>query len=544
MKIAIGQVNTTIGDFVANLNKMISFTERAEKRGADLIVFPEQVTTGYPPRDLLESPRFIDRNLEILESLATRTRDISIICGFVGRNEKEEGKPLFNGAAFLHKGKIAAIQKKRLLPEYDIFDEARYFEPGDKTGIIEFNGMRLGMLICEDVWRNVPIGGRKLYQCDPVGDLKEKGCDLVIHINASPYWQGKVQKRREILKNLAQDLEAYVVHCNMVGGNDELIFDGASSVIGPDGQFLLRATRFREDVRVVELKKGKRNLAKQIEGEDEEVIAAIELGILDYFTKCRFRKAVIGLSGGLDSAVAGFLATRALGRENMLGVIMPSRYTSLESMEDAKGLADHLGIETIVLPIDHLYSEFLNILKEPFEEMEPDLTEENIQARIRGNLLMALSNKFKALMINTGNKSELAVGYCTLYGDLAGGLAVISDLPKTQVFRLARYINREEEIIPERIITKPPSAELRDNQKDEDSLPPYEMLDAILKAYIEEGQDLGQIVQQGFPTDVVREVLEKVDHSEFKRRQAPIGLKVTHKAFGTGRRIPIAQRWR
>ena len=541
MKVAIAQINTTVGDFDGNLAKILDRIRWAEKGGADLVVFPEMAITGYPPNDLLEHPYFILNNVETLEKVARKVgKDIGVIVGHVSINESSTGKGLFNSAAFIHDGRVEYIQNKTLLPTYDVFDEARYFEPGDKHDVVTFKGHTFGITVCEDIWYNAELSGRRLYNVDPIARLVEKGAEFIINISSSPFVVAKRRLRETLLANVARQYKIPIVYVNLVGGNDELIFDGRSMLISGEGRVVREGGAFVEDAFIVDLDHIAQIPKRQDLETIEEVYEALVLGVRDYVKKCGFLKAVIGLSGGIDSALVAAIAVDALGFENVMGIAMPTRFSSEESLTLAESLAKNLNIPLKTISIDGLYQNYLDLLKPEFGKRASDTTEENIQARLRGNILMAFSNKFHAMVLSTGNKSELAVGYCTLYGDMAGGLAVISDIPKTMVYEMSRYLNRESEVIPVGIIERPPSAELKPDQTDQDSLPPYDVLDEILKAYIEDRCSVSAIKEMGFDKAVVEDVVRRIDRSEYKRRQAPPGLKVTTKAFGRGRRCPIA----
>ena len=553
MKIAIAQINVTVGDFEGNSARIIKDIERAERSGAELVVFPEMAITGYPTRDLLEKPHFVSRNLGAVDKIAEKCRNIAAIVGFVSKNKSETGKGLFNSAAFICGGKIKFVQHKSLLPTYDVFDETRHFEPASSHKIFPYNGEKMGITICEDVWSGVNIEGRRLYHYDPIAKLAKAGAKTIINISASPFYVGKQGLRKELLSKTARKYKVPIIYVNAVGGNDELVFDGRSLVVNKSGKIAHECKGFEEDFYVTDTtipllcKEG----LGEVDSNTSDLYRALTLGLSDYVKKCGFRKAVLGLSGGIDSCVVAALAADAIGPENVTGIAMPSPYSSKESVTDAELLAKNLGIEFKVIPITDIYNSYLNIFSvnlrtyAPFDLAQGRLTNldtslENIQARIRGNILMAISNKTGALVLSTGNKSEVAVGYCTLYGDMAGGLSIISDVPKTFVYKLADYINRDGEIIPRSSILKPPSAELRPNQKDTDSLPPYDILDPILKLYIEGHLDEETIIKNGFDRKIVGELIRRIDGNEYKRRQAPPGLKVTSKSFGSGRRYPIA----
>ncbi len=543
MKIALAQINTTIGDIEGNGKKIHRAIEKAQLLDADLVVFPEMTTTSYRPRDLLEKESFVEENLQELEEVAGWSRDIGIVCGYVDRNHNGTGKRLFNAAAFLHKGRILFRQYKSLLPTYDVFDETRYFEPARQVDVLEFRGIAIGLLICEDVWNDKDLWKRRLYSIDPTDELIRKGARILVNISASPYSMGKRALRQRMLSEIARKHQRSLIYVNQVGGNDELLFDGASFAIDPEGRVVTQCRDFEEDMVVFDSEVLGGPVHPVSQGE-ASVFKALVMGTRDYAEKCGFSKAVLGLSGGIDSSLTGVIAVEALGKDNVLGVMMPSPYSSEGSVADAKRLAENLGIDYRMIPIGPIFQVYLDCLREIFKGRKHDVAEENIQARIRGNLLMAISNKFGYLVLNTGCKSEVAVGYCTLYGDMAGGLAVISDVPKTLVYRLTQYVNREKEIIPQEIIEKAPSAELRPNQRDEDSLPPYSVLDRVLKAYVEDDLSPQAIASLGYDLELVKEIIRKVDANEYKRRQAVPGLRVTSKAFGMGRRLPVAQKYR
>ena len=544
MKIALAQINTTIGDLRGNIGKIRKAVKAAEAAGADMVVFSEMTITGYPPRDLLERASFVNGNLCKLEEVAGMSERVGVVCGFVDRGEGGGGKALFNAGAVLDGGRIVFRQYKSLLPTYDVFDETRYFEPARERNIVDFRGRRIGLSICEDIWNDKDFWRQRRYEADPVEELVGKGADILINISGSPYSMGKYAIRRRMVGEVARKYGCPLVYVNQVGGNDELLFDGASFAVNRQGEVVSQCTDFEEDLVVFDTEDEGGAMHDVSKEEEESVFKALVMGIRDYTEKCGFRKVVLGLSGGIDSSITAVIACRALGQENVIGVMMPSPYSSEGSLRDGKKLAESLGISYRVIPISEIFSAYLGTLGEVFEGREMDVTEENIQARIRGNVLMAISNKFGYLVLTTGNKSETAVGYCTLYGDMAGGLAVISDVPKTLVYRLARYVNRDAEVIPKEVLEKAPSAELRPNQRDEDSLPPYAVLDEILKAYVDENLNPDEVVSLGYDADVVREIVRRIDANEFKRRQSVPGLRVTSRAFGMGRRLPIAQRYR
>jgi NAD+ synthetase len=540
MKIGFAQINPTVGDLSGNFEKIAAAYERLAAAGAELIVTPELALTGYPPQDLLFKSRFVPQNLEFLEKLQTRLRDAGLLVGFVDRNQGR-GKPFHNAAALLQPGAPIAKTHKSLLPTYDVFDEDRYFEPARGVAPLIFGNTKIGVTICEDIWteRYLP---RQLYDVEPVRSLVEQGAEIVLNLSASPFSLGKPGIRREMVATLARKHGRPICYCNVVGGNDQLVFDGNSFAVNARGELIAQLPGFRTAEEVVETEAPQ--LTQPARPDDmADLFEALSLGVRDYLTKCNFKSAVLGLSGGIDSAVVAAIAVNALGAENVLGASMPSPYSSRGSVGDALALARNLGIKCLQIPIGNAFTCFKAQLAEAFAGLPEDTTEENMQARLRGMTLMALSNKFGHLLLTTGNKSELAVGYCTLYGDMAGGLAVISDVPKTMIYALARWINREREIIPISTIEKPPSAELRPAQTDQDTLPPYDVLDEILRLYVEENMSAGDIVAHGFEEKTVRWVQRRVDLNEYKREQAAPGLKVTSRAFGVGRRMPIAQQY-
>jgi len=572
LRISLAQINPTVGDLAGNTEKILAYIERARELGVDLVVFPELVVPGYPPEDLLLKPDFVEANLACLERIAEQAQGITVVVGFVDRKDD-----IYNAAALLHDGRLAAVYHKIYLPNYGVFDENRYFQAGRRPLVFGLKGAVIGVNICEDIW----------YPAGPTEAQSLAGAQLVVNISASPYHAGKGLARERMLATRAADDVVIVAFCNLVGGQDELVFDGGSVIFDERGELVARARQFEEDLLVVDLnpqgvcrqrlhdpRRRKERAARRGEfevqridlaGEEssgkkllltprqearlehtEEIYRALVLGTRDYVHKNGFQQVVIGLSGGIDSSLTAAIAVDALGAENVTGVFMPSRYSSQASLEDARQLATNLGIRFLIVPIDQTFQAYLNMLAEPFSDTEPDVTEENIQARIRGNILMALSNKFGWLVLTTGNKSELATGYCTLYGDMAGGFAVIKDVPKMLVYALAGHVNAQagRQIIPQRVFDKAPTAELRPDQKDEDSLGPYRVLDPILHAYVEEDRSLGEIVALGFDEDTVRRVIRMVDRAEYKRRQAPPGVKITPRAFGKDRRVPITNRYR
>jgi NAD+ synthase (glutamine-hydrolysing) len=544
MKIALGQLNPTVGDFPGNAARILDAAARARDRGADLIVFSELCLCGYLPQDLVERPAFLDRNLEELDCLAKKLT-LPAIVGYVARSGEATGKPAANAAALISGCKIVFQQHKMLLPTYDVFDESRYFQPARAQKAFMFGGQNLGITICEDIWNDKNFWATQLrYDRDPVAELVGQGTALLINLSASPYVLDKRNLRLEMLRSIARTHQRPIIYVNQVGGNDTLVFDGGSLAVMPDGRIAAQAKLFEEDLVLFDSATGTGDIHAQ--PQEEIVIAhqALVCGTRDYVRKCGFHKVVVGLSGGIDSAVVAAIAAAAVGPENVYGVSMPGPYSSEGSRTDAKQLAQNLGIEFIVLPIGDVFASYRADLAKVFAGKPEDVTEENLQARIRGNLLMALSNKYGALVLSTGNKSELAVGYCTLYGDMAGGLAVIADVPKTMVYEIAAVINRERELIPHATIEKPPSAELRPNQKDTDSLPPYDVLDRILKAYIEDLLSPEEIADRfSYDLSLVRAIAIKVDRNEYKRKQAAPGLKLTSRAFGFGRPFPLAQKF-
>ena len=541
MKIALGQINPTVGDFSGNAAKIIQFSQQARNSGAHLILFPELAVSGYPPLDLVERRSFVTRSRSTAEKIAAETQGIAVICGMVTPAQADSGKTVMNSAALLRDGRIDFVQSKMLLPTYDVFDESRNFAPAKSQQLFQFSGSQIALTICEDAWNDKRFWNRQLYGVDPVEELVRAGGNVVLNISASPFWLGKRELRRDMLASIARNQKVPVAMVNQVGGNDSLVFDGSSMVIGPDGQILAQAKSFEEDLIYFDSEKLTGDMHPQIAGEEASAYEALVLGTRDYVHKCGFQKAIIGLSGGIDSALTASIAVDALGHENVIGVGMPGPYSSEGSIEDARHLAQNLKIRFELLSINDIYQSARQTLSPVFAGLAPDVTEENIQSRARGMLLMALSNKLGALVLSTGNKSELAVGYCTLYGDMVGGLAVISDVPKTLVYRLAAYVNSRSKVIPEATIEKPPSAELRPDQKDSDSLPPYDVLDAILEDFVEESSSVDQIARvHNLDPDLVRRVIRMIERSEYKRQQAAPGIKISAKAFGYGRRFPIA----
>ncbi len=573
LRIGLCQINTTVGDIEGNTKKILGYMAKGKKMGADLLVFPEMAVTGYPPEDLLFMPKFIEANLKAIHKIARATSSITALVGFVDKNGD-----IFNAAALLHHGKLVDTYCKSFLPNYGVFDEDRYFQSGKENLIFTLQSTPVGPSICEDLW----------YPGDPIRtQALFGGAELIVNISSSPYHAGKVQFREKMISTRAQDNVAIVAYCNLVGGQDELVFDGGSLIFDQTGNLVARGKQFEEDLVLADLDMEavfrmrlhdpRIRREKQIEEEKAlkridlpnqipsrkkpallkrdskpldrlaEIYAALVLGTGDYIRKNGFQKVVIGLSGGIDSALTAAIAVDALGKQGVVGVAMPSPYSSKESIEDAKMLARNLDIQFLTIPIHEVFQSYLRTLSKTFNGLKSDETEENIQARIRGTILMALSNKFGWLVLNTGNKSEMSVGYCTLYGDMAGGYAVLKDVPKTLVYELTKFRNRKEgkdHLIPKRVCAKPPSAELRPSQKDEDSLPPYSVLDPILKAYVEEDKGLAEIAKMGLKEGMVKEVINMVDHNEYKRRQSPPGVKITHRALGKDRRLPITNKYR
>lgn len=554
MRLALAQINCTVGDLEGNCGKVLEYYEQARSSGADLVLFPELAVTGYPPEDLLLKPKFIQDNLDALNGLAARIGESTAVVGFVDRNRTG----IYNAAAIMRQGEIKGVYHKMHLPNYAVFDEKRYFRSGRKPFIFAFGPTLFGVNICEDIW----------YLDGPAKQQAASGARLICNINASPYYGGKMKIREEVVRAQALRYNLTLAYINLVGGQDELVFDGQSMVVTPDGDVIARAEAFREELLVVDVDipasaaRSRKRLVTVSEASPPErsdpinghlaepldlvaeVYEALRLGLKDYVTKNGFKKVLIGLSGGVDSALVAVLAADALGSENVVCVFMPSRYSSSVSDEDARRLAKNLGMRLIGIPIEDTYRSYLDMLRPAFEGLGEDITEENIQARIRGNILMAISNKFGWLVLTTGNKSEMSVGYATLYGDMAGGFAVIKDVPKTLVYRICRYRNSLSPVIPERTLTRAPSAELKPDQKDTDTLPDYEILDPILKGYVEEDKDLGSITQAGYVPEVVSRVVRMVDASEYKRRQAPPGIRITPKAFGKDRRMPITNKYK
>jgi NAD+ synthase (glutamine-hydrolysing) len=541
VKIGLGQINPTVGDFAGNAAKISDVSMRAKGAGAGLVLFPELSICGYPPRDLVERSSFVEHNRAAAEQIARDTRGIAVICGMVTAAEAGTGKSVMNSAALLNDGAIAFVQSKMLLPTYDVFDEMRNFAPASSQSLFPFFGKQIALTICEDAWNDKQFWNRRLYTVDPVETLLKAGGNFLLNISASPFWIGKRELRREMLAAMARNYKVPVAMVNQVGGNDSLIFDGSSMALDASGKVIAQCKSFEEDLVFFDSEKLTGEIHEQIAEGEPGVYAALVLGTRDYVHKCGFKQVIVGLSGGIDSALTATIAADAVGPGNVIGVGMPGPYSSQGSIEDARTLARNLGIRFELFCITDIFENYRKTLKEVFSGYREDETEENIQSRARGTLLMALSNKFGAIVLSTGNKSELGVGYCTLYGDMAGGLGVISDVPKTLVYRLSRYVNSQRAVIPEATLEKPPSAELRPGQKDSDSLPPYEVLDTILEEYIEDSRPAEEIsTTHELDLDMVRKMIRMVNGSEYKRQQAAPGLKISAKAFGTGRRFPIA----
>ena len=551
MKIAIAQLNPTVGDLDGNSQQIMARAKQAVNQGARLLLTPELSLCGYPPRDLLLDPSFVAAIAQALEKLAQALPStLAVLVGTVEPNpaaDVQGGKPLFNSVAWLERGQIQQVFHKRLLPTYDVFDEDRYFESADRPNLFTLEGFRIGVTICEDLWNDEEFWGRRLYEMNPVLELVQQSVDVIVNLSASPFCVGKQQVREAMLQHSARRHHQPMIYVNQVGGNDDLIFDGRSLVLNRQGDVIAQGRAFEPDLFCVLFNPDKADLlpgpmAPDVREDNAEIWAALVLGVRDYARKCGFTQAVLGLSGGIDSALVAAIAATALGPENVLGVLMPSPYSSDHSITDAQTLATNLGIASETIPIANLMQAYDQSLRPLFMGTAPGVAEENIQARIRGNLLMAIANKFDRLLISTGNKSEIAVGYCTLYGDMSGGLAAIADVPKTRVYRLSTWLNSKSELIPPHILTKPPSAELKPNQVDQDALPPYEVLDAILTGLIDQHQSYTQLVATGHDPEIVNRVIQLVQRAEFKRRQSPPGLKITDRAFGTGWRMPIAAR--
>jgi NAD+ synthetase len=544
VKIALAQIDPTVADFRGNTARILQNVRRAEQRGADLVVFPELCVCGYPTGDFVEKPSFIRLAQAAAEEIAreaTAGKSISVICGTLVPSPPGAGKRVSNAAVLMQNGEITFTQRKMLLPYYDVFDEQRYFAPAEQQEVVRIGNERVALTICEDAWNDKGYWKQRLYKMDPVEEQVRQGATMILNISASPFWQGKREQRCEMLAAAARHHKLPILMVNQVGGNDSLIFDGTSLALNGRGETIAQGRSFAEDLVMVDMATGSGDMHRTVEGDEAATYEALVVGTRDYIRKCGFSQALIGLSGGIDSALVAAIAVDALGKENVLGIGMPSPYSSSGSIEDSRALAANLGIRFEIIPIDGIFNQFTEALAPMFAGREPDLTEENIQSRIRGALLMALSNKLGPLVLTTGNKSEMAVGYCTLYGDMVGALAVIGDLLKTRVYALARYVNRECEIIPRAIIEKPPSAELRPGQLDTDSLPPYEILDPLVEAFVERYMPMQAIADQlGLDLALVQKVVKLIEQSEYKRQQAAPVLKVTAKSFGSGRRFPIA----
>ena len=538
MKIGFAQINTTVGDIPGNCERILRAYHALEREGADIILTPELAITGYPPQDLLFKSRFVPENLLALERLHAAVNTAALVTGFIAPNSSEHGRPFRNAAAVLEKNQPLRVVHKTLLPTYDVFDEARYFEPGTDFAPVIIQGRKCGVTICEDIWTREYLP-RSLYLHSPVVRLVTAGAEAILNLSASPFQIGKPAQRHEMIRGLAAKFGVPFFYCNSVGGNDQLVFDGNSLAIAATGAVTWQGHSFAEDIALATTE----TTSFALRPDMADLAAALALGLRDYMAKCGFTTCVLGLSGGIDSAVTAAIAVEAISQENVTGVAMPSQFSSPHSVDDALALAANLGIRCLTLPIQDSFEAFKHQMREAFAGRAEDLTEENMQARLRGLTLMSLSNKFGHLLLTTGNKSELAVGYCTLYGDMCGGLAIISDVPKTMVYDLARFLNRDREIIPVRTIEKPPSAELRPDQTDQDTLPPYDLLDEILRLYVEENLSSSDIIARGFDAQTVRWIIRRVDLNEYNREQAAPGLKVTGRAFGMGRRMPIAQKF-
>ncbi|MFH1241945.1 MAG: NAD+ synthase [Pseudomonadota bacterium] len=540
MKIAVCQINPIIADFEYNISLILHATKEARESGCALAVFPEMSLLGYPARDLLERPALVTENLKQLERLSSQVSGISVLCGFADRNPLNTGRPLISSAALIRDGQVISRGEKRFLPAYGVLEERRYFEPSVGGLTFELGGKRWATL-CGEILNGADLSGVRKYGEGLISELLRSGIEILINISASPYILNKEAQRLRLLGLLSKECDISVIYCNQVGGNDELLFDGSSMVVDRDGRLICLGRLFESDIFIWDTGKTYEEIRDPWLAEEEVVLKALIMGTRDYISKCGFRSALLGLSGGIDSSLVAFIAREALGAHNVMGVSIPSPYTSEMSKEYARQLAENLGIRFEEIPISSIFDKYREALAQLFKNLQEGEAEENIQARIRGNLLMALSNKFDALLLSTGNKSELAVGYCTLYGDMSGGLAVISDVPKTLCYRLVRYINKDKEIIPQGIISRPPSAELKPEQKDQDVLPPYDVLDDILKAIVEENLGMDEIVARGHDPAVIKDVMHRLAFNEYKRRQAPTGLRITTKAFGYDRVYPIAR---
>jgi len=552
MKIALIQVNPHIGSFSYNCGKIVQAAAKARESGCELIIFPELAVSGYPPQDLLERHSFIEEHELALNRLIKKITGIGVVLGAITRNEAATGKPLHNSCILFENGGVLAMTHKQLLPSYDVFDEARYFEPGPaESSNVTYKGLNIALTVCEDIWNDKDNSPRQLYATDPISEAMSSAStkvDLIINLSASPFRLGKAELKNRIFSAICRKYQTPLLYVNQVGGQDSLLFDGGCLAFNGNGELVSTSNRFKEEMTVIDTDKLNKPAPKapspEIKDEIPDLFEALVMGARDYVRKCGFEKCVIGLSGGVDSALTAAIACAALGKENVMGIAMPSPYSSEESIADARELAANLGIELKIIPITFIFQAQLKTLKPVIGELDHDITEQNLQARIRGSILMAISNKFGSMLLSTGNKSEMAVGYCTLYGDMSGGLAVIADVPKLMVYSLARYVNREGNLIPNRTIDKPPSAELAPEQLDQDDLPPYEILDPILSAWLEEDRSVAEIIKMGYDPDTVKDVVRRIKISEYKRKQAPPGLKVTSKAFGYGRRYPTAEDYR
>jgi NAD+ synthase (glutamine-hydrolysing) len=543
MRVLVAQLDQTIGDFSGNVKKIIQALKQAQKESIEVVLFAEMSLCAYPPEDLVLHDAFVTACEDALQEVLPHTKGLMAVVGLVRRNLAQGEKSLLNSAAIIQDGKLVGFHDKALLPTYDVFDERRYFEPGTEFKAWEWKGKKIGVLICEDIWQHAGYIGYTRYACDPVLEMEKLKIDLLLNMSASPYQFQKPDVRIKVCQKAAKTLNCPVILCAQVGGNDQIVFDGYSVYVGQSGQLCQLAKGFEEDLMVVDLKAAPQKFKFEPDALGD-MYRALVLGTKDYFQKQSFTKAVLGLSGGVDSALTACIAVDALGKENVYGVGMPSRFNSSSSLKDAQELAKNLGIKFDVIPIDDLYDAYLKALKPVFKDRPFDSTEENLQARIRGMLMMALSNKFGYLLLSTGNKSELAMGFCTLYGDMAGGLAVISDVNKTQVYQLCNWINKKKKIIPQSTIDKPPSAELRPDQRDTDTLPDYAVVDAILQAYVEDLMSVEEIVKKHqIPKELVLDLIHRIHQAEYKRRQATPGIRVSKKAFKVGRRYPIVQKW-
>ncbi len=542
-RIAVGQINTTVGAFEENVNKIVDFSNRAARQGAELICFPELAVCGYPPMDLLERPAFVEKNLDAVEEVAGRVENIEVVFGYVEKSNSSVGKPIHNAAAWVEEGEVVSRHFKSLLPTYDVFNESRYFEEG---AVVVPGGPdeNCAVTICEDIWNEPEVSEsyhRELYARHPLDEAQKYNPELAINISSSPFVRGKVKYRHKLFKHLTEKYNLPLVVANQVGGNDSLVFDGNSMVLSEQGEVIGQAAGFEEELLIVDM--DDKTCAPSFQSEEKTIYSALQLGLSDYMDKCGFESVVLGISGGIDSSLTATIAADTLGPENVMGLMMPTEISSDESVEHARQLIDNLGIESRLVPVQEVFEGYLDLLEDEFAGEQWDTTEENLQARVRGNILMAFSNKYGYLVLAPGNKSELAVGYCTLYGDMTGGMGVISDVPKTMVYDLARWRNELEPVIPEEIIEKPPSAELSPGQIDQDDLPPYDLLDEIIQRYVELHQSPAEMIRQGLDYQVVNEVVKMIDRNEYKRQQAAVGLKVTSKSLGTGRIMPIAQQF-